>query len=596
MRYLLGALGTLGLGLAVAGCGGGGGGSGSTAAPITGLSGALPSAERSPNGYVFSALHVGTTPDGALVALAPVGTATAALREPSSDLVRLDGTVATSEATFPAPGSSLAAVSTSVWAATADRAAQGSAGRVYQRGVTATWSVVLDPGAAEAYVAATASGAVALAGGPGQVGRVWRLGAGAPVEVAALQSATPTAAAVLYDGALYVGGTGNDPQGGGARLYRLRGGAVEPVALPMSQAQAGQRQVVTAMLTVDAVAGAAPRQVLLLAVGMFDLTTGAGQGGWVLLSDGAQFEVLSSFGGEAPTSLAWLDKTGYAGTTGGRIVFRDTNGQWVDEGGIPAGTGAVLSLLARGGTLLAGCKSAQGPRLLTRAVGAAPAAPPASGGGGGTTPPPAGGGGTVPPAGRDVFYQSDVKFLIQSACISCHADPNNRAAYSVYSVSRLPDDFASYQSTKDHVDTTKPPADSLLLRKITNQTPHVGGAQVRVGDSTYNLVYNWILQGARRDVTGSNPPFNYFTEVKPTVDKGCFGCHFNGAGGYSLAGDYLANYNELLQELDLANPRNSRFIRAINGQMAHTGGTAFAPNSAEENRIVAWIVAGRPFQ
>ena len=587
----------LACGLVAAGCsGGGGGGSGSTAAPITGVGSSLPSADRSANGYVFSALAVGSTPDGALTALAPLGTNALALRAPDDDVLRVAGASAVSESAFPAPGSSLAAVGTTAWAGTGDRAAQGAAGRVYVRGGVGTWSLALDTGLPEAHVAATASGALALGGGEGLVGRVWRLGAGAPVEVAALQSGVPAVAASYVDG-LYVGGTSNDVGGGGARLYRISGsGSPVEVALPLAaQAQQGVRQQVTAMLSVDGAPGAALSRVLLLAIGSFDLQTGQGQGGWVMAGDGAQFEVLTSFGGEAPTALAWIDRTVYAGTTGGRVVYRDSNGQWVDESGLPQNDG-VHSLLAKdAGTLLIGARGAQGARLFTRTVGTTP---PASGGttpppAGGTTPPPAGGG--VPPAGRDVFYQSDVKFLIQSSCVQCHGDPNNQAAYSVYAVSRLPDDFASYQATKDHVDTTDVQK-SILLGKITNQIPHVGGAQVQVGDSTYNLVYNWILQGARRDVTGSNPPYNYFTEIKPTVDKGCFGCHFNGAGGYNLGGNYQDNYNELLQELDLANPRNSVFIRVINGTMNHTGGVAFAPNSAEENRIVAWINAGRPFQ
>ena len=482
-------------GLVAMGCGGGGGGGGYSSAPVTSgsvgiVTSDLPTSDLNATGYDFASVAANTSAAGKAAALgaAPVGTATlVAWTSMNEAELLVSGTYGGAENVFPAAPSSIARLqsNTDMFLALRDRAVNG-AGDIYRRednGGIGTWSLALDTDTSEAYVAAVGTSVLALAGGPDQAGEVYQWDGTAQIltSIAALGSMTPTAAA-SHDGVIYVGGTDSAATGGPAKLVRLTSGAVEEIGLPIVLTQPGlnYRQEITAMLTVG---NATQGETIFLAIGVYDLTSGAPLSGSLIATNGTEFEQLVDFAQDAPTCLAWHDSTVYAGTYAGRLVHREDSGSWLDESALPViqQIASLLSLTAD--TLLIGTGSDTGPAILVRTE-QAPAP--------GTTNPGANPNPNNPPmpAGK-LSYASDVA-PIMVTCASCHRS-NGRVKGNMLLTSPT-NVSADYQTVLGYVDLAAPANSQALLsaQGIGGHARIIGGA----GDPNYDTLLLWVQDGA----------------------------------------------------------------------------------------------------
>ena len=117
-------------------------------------------------------------------------------------------------------------------------------------------------------------------------------------------------------------------------------GAMRPTRSPKPSARA--------LPSVAATSTSSTVELLFVAVASWDTQSGAPIGGFLLATSGAGFDVVRSYSGDAPTALAWEDDTIYVGTAGGQLSYRDANGLWNDESGLPAHT-TITSLVPLGG-------------------------------------------------------------------------------------------------------------------------------------------------------------------------------------------------------------------------------------------------------
>ena len=266
---------------------------------------------------------------------------------------------------------------------------------------------------------------------------------------------------------------------GGASLNRPQAPAPPPPApAPAPAPTASLVDRITALL--DVTGGN-----LIVAIGHFDSTTGAAQSGNILHWNGADFTILQSFSGEAPLSLAFQDNTVYAGTSGGRLVYRDGNGAWQDEPGLPANT-AITSLFAPdGATLMIGVAGTNGATVIKRsAIAAAPAPAPQT-----TTTTP----GTQP-SNPTTGYVAEAKPILLG-CDSCHNSGGAASGSSFILSLNMANDASDHAAVLGQVNTADP-ANSQLLLKSTNQVVHTGGNQLTVGSPGYNQLLTWIQNGA----------------------------------------------------------------------------------------------------
>ena len=594
------------LGVAVGCGGGGGGGRGGTAAPITGngvIASALPVAQRDSAGYDFRSITLNSVKGaGYVTALgeAPTGTQSIVAHAPLNEVERQDALLTVTEDSFFDRVGSIASVPSAagvtVYGATLSLTSNG-AGDIFRRNqlsaTTAQWSIALDTTSSESYVAVVTSAKQLLAftGGEGEPGLVHGLNGGQLTQIASMNSAIGMKA-VEYKNVVYIGAMTNSVGGGAAKLYRMLNGAIEEVVFPASAGGNGLRQEFVGMLSVAGVSSpsVAPTQsgstapvaspvavdLLVVAVGSFDRNSRAGAGGQVLIHDGKDWETMLALNGEAPTSLQFIDNTLYVGTTGGKLLYRDVDGKWVEEPGLPANDG-VTALLARDqATLLIGLRGKNGAQMLIRT---------------------AKGGGV---SGAKTYYLPTVSSILAQRCTSCHTAPGMPAAVSVWSIT------AAANTDGDFTSTVAEGAN--LVTKGSGGAGHVGGNAFQGNEA--QVVQQWITDGSLKQAPVAPPPppppppatgLKYLTSIKPIImARGCAatGCHNNPGRLLVLAlANDNADWTSFRNQSNAANPAQSPVLLRPAGTLNHSPTFAsFAPGGADYNTIVQWINDGRLFQ
>ena len=599
------------LSLAAVGCGGGGGGGGgSVAGGVTAGNGviasALPVATRDPQGYGFQSVGLNSVKGAGLVTAlgaAPVGTEALVAHAPLNEIERQNGSLVVTEDSFFDRVASVATVPSSgtglvTYAGTYSVTGAGS-GDFFQRqqlsSTSAQWAIALDTDKSEAYVASVGSSQtfLGMAGGEGQEGVLYGPGF---AQIAVLGSAIPMRA-VEYKGVTYIGAMSNTVGGGAAKLYRMLGGAIEEVNFPASAGGNGARQEFVGMLSVAGVsspsvaptqsgstaptASAQPVDLLVVAVGSFDRLSHAGMAGQVLVHDGKDWEAMVTLSGEAPTSLAFIDNTIYVGTSGGKLLFRDVDGKWIEEPNLPANDG-VTALLARDqATLLLGLRGKTGAQLAIRT---------ALGGGVGTTA---------------RYYLPDVSTILANRCAVCHSGTAMPAAVGVWSITASADTDADYASAQSKSDLANPDQ-SLLVVKGDGGLGHVGGAVFQ--GSEKQTVIDWIAGGALKEAPVAPPPPPpppppggglKYADIKPIL-QGCAvtGCHGNNPGRVFQLSTGLVNdqsdWNNVRSECNPGLPNQSRLLIMGSGTTPHPVALIQNP-SANYDMIIQWINDGRQF-
>lgn len=366
---------TLAVLAALGGCAGRGpSNTGGGGRPSTGTSGplaALPPPQPDPLGYDLASASVNAVTGGEVRGLAAQpGTADASLvaHAPLAQVASVVSVSVTLETSLPFAIGDLASVGTLAFACTSDPAVAGSAD-LYRRVETTpgapAWARVLDTSGSRAALATSANQVLlAVSDAAGQSASLVRLGpaSAAVIDSAALGSLRPLAVREYPTGSgtIYVGGA--DPAGDLA-LVRLRGGLLETVSVPMGAPAAGLRQEISAL---EVVRDGAGNELLVVAVAVWDLASGAPSEGAFFLHDGNGTTSLPGLTGDAPTALAWQDQTVVAGSATGRLLLLDPSTGWQDAPGFP-GVDRVTRLLARDRRhLLVGCQSASGAVLVIR--------------------------------------------------------------------------------------------------------------------------------------------------------------------------------------------------------------------------------------
>lgn len=209
-------------------------------------------------------------------------------------------------------------------------------------------------------------------------------------------------------------------------------------------------------------------QAMVVAVAQLDAQGQGVSGSICATQDGNLFEVLTSFSGEAPTALAFIDNTVYAATTAGRLYYRQADGTWALEAGIPQNRGLYALATLGPGRLLIGAQSDQGPLAIDRLGLSTPVGPP-------PTP----------------TFAANVRPVLTARCVGCHGNPAIvGAAYPLTG-----DDPTDKATTQARV-LVNDPDNSPLLLKATGTVTHGGGPTIPVNGPDYNSIRAWIAAGA----------------------------------------------------------------------------------------------------
>lgn len=571
-------------GLHAAGCstGGGGGGGGSTTPAIVtsgSLVEGLPAPQYDANGYSFSTAAVNAIPGGRVPALAAasVNTAVYAANFPGGSVMVVDDQQVTLSGNLFYEAQTMALDGTRAFAATGNPTRVG-AGDLYSNLGTpgAAWTVAIDSPDAEMAVGEGLGTVYAAHGGQSSSGQLLRYESASNTfsSVATLRSAIPTAIAES-DGRLFVGGS--DAFSFQARLQRLDAGSLVDVPLPYG---GSGRSEVTSMISIATVASGSispiVSEVLIVAVGSFD-SLGGPLGGQVFASDGvSRFEVLASYGGDAPIAVVLQDLGIVIATAKGKLQRRDVTGQLIDET-VPAEVLGFDSAISRNATsMVLGARTSTGAKLLRRV-----------------------GGGAVA-TGRDRFYKNDVKTILQNRCASCHqvGSPVPAATAAMSVTLSAASDTADHTTVRNRVNLTAP-ASSTLLQKAVGGLSHFGGQVITAGSADYTVLLDWVTQGARLEPVVVVPTFKtYVADIRPIL-MGCTSCHNGGGGGFLLSNNLslnMADHAEVLQEVNTGTPELSDILRKPTTQVNHGGGLRFNAQSAEYMTIIQWIRDGARFQ
>lgn len=593
--------------VAVAGCSEGSG-SGGSSAGASAAAGVTSGNTRDPFGYAWATAAVGSQTGEAVSALAPLSSgAVLVARSPGGWLTRVAaGGALVQDGRLDGEVRAFVEHEGALYAATSDPSLPG-AGDVHVR-TAAGWSRSLD-GAGSDAVVAVAHGRLFAAlgdaqGGPTQVhvlsAQGWLTAGPLP------RDGAPTAAAA-FGTTLYVGL--ETPSG--AALFARNHGVWTEVPLPAQRASAGERQRVTALVALP--------EALAVAVATFDATTGRATFGEVVLFDDSLAPLPSfTLPQDAPLTLTRQDATLYVGTASGRVLWRDGDGAFEDEPGLPT-NGGVHALLADGSTLLVGAAGPAGPEVLRRVGLGAPAVKPAAQVPSGVTP-VASASATPHPT------WADVKAVLAASCAGCHS---TRSSFRLSP--NMTDDAADEQATRALIDPVTPEA-SPLLRKATNAEPHRGGAVLQAGTPEHATLLRWIAastppvqtnspvqttppvqtapapatpapvtSGTIAPVTSSGPPVQvvqttYLADVKPVL-AACVRCHatrssFRLSPGLTQdAADYIA----ALGQVDLSDPRASAILLRPSSTAAHPV-VALPAGSPAHDALLRWIEQGTTFK
>jgi mono/diheme cytochrome c family protein len=585
--------GSLFVAAALAGCSGGGssgGGGGGTAPPVSGpgvVTSALPVLDRDAVGYTFTTESLNSVVGAGRVdalGIAPNATDSLAVSSPLNEITRIDAAGTTAEDSFFAPASSLANVGTFVFAGTRDRTTSGN-GDVFARTELApgsyNWTTAINSSRSEAYVVSTGGQLYALLGGADQAGEIWSLNQadGTFSQTAAIGSWIPTSATARGSD-VYVGATRNGLGGGEAQLIRMRLGVTEEIAIPGAGAGGNTRQEITGMATIANVGSGAGSETIVMTVGTFDLASNTPLGGFVVATNGTDFEVMNSYAQDAPTCLAFIDSTIYVGLANGGLEYRQADGSWTQES-LPANNG-VFSLLARDdATLLIGCRGQNGALLVVRTADSKVS----------TTPTP-----------TDVYYSPEVANYLTNACASCHT---NTGIVGTAMLLAAPLADQANHTIVAALTNSVDPAASTLITKATGQVVHTGGALLQVGSADHTMLVNWVTQGARFEATVTPPPppppvlSNFTADVKPILDgmgNACASCHTGrtAPNQFTYTGvNVNQDWQETMQFTNAGIPAQSELFQrgGVGGNQGHPVRTLTA---AQQATITTWINDGRP--
>lgn len=597
-------------GVYAAGCstGGGGGGGGSAATGITPaqsgtLTEGLPTVQRDPQGYASTLVNVNTIRGGqaAAIAPAPINTAVFVGDRPGGNIRLVDDLQVTVSGNTFYETQSLAAVGTRVYAGSANRVRAG-AGDLFEF-VNNAWAMAIDSPDAEMVVGAVASDA--LTGPGGGVSSIYAAHGGENSEgalllldtttnrfnqIASMNSAIPTAIAGR-EGRLFVGAS--DAVSGAARLLKLDvnpvSGQLELVDLPIPGAGFGGRQEVTSMVSIGTVATGSivpiVSEVLIVAVGSFDQASGDPLSGTVFATDGQNnVETITTLQGDAPTAVLFHDNTLYVATHAGKLLYRDATGALIEETVPAAITGFGAAISRDPANMVLGCRTATGAAVLRR-IGRS--------------------GFVAAPIDR--YYRPDVKAILQNRCAACHVAPGLPAAVTAYGLT-MTNDTQDHTTTRSKVNLTTPSM-SLLLAKAIGQQNHLGGAVIQAGSPDYNVMLEWVAQGARLEATPTTPtppptqapPKTYVADVKPILAaRNCASCHQT-QSNFRLSANLAnntADHAEALGEINTATPELSDLLRKPGtiGGVTHGGGRLIPQGSPEYNTILQWIQQGARLQ
>ncbi len=567
---------------ALAGCSSGDGRfNGSTAAASTAgaITSGMPASTR-PVFYQQDIYFAPTSlPGGAVTAMttAGIGTAVLVADAPLSTVHSVDNGAGTLEGQlyfdangFTTDGSGF------TYAATSNREAPG-AGDLWQRD-QAGWRPVLDTRDNE--LVATAHGGEVYAAHGSLQG--WttiqaRPAGGSFAQVATIDSAVPTAIA-SYGGEVWIGTTGHDARGGAAKLHHGVGATFDELPLPIARVSGSVRQEISALAMISFVASGTSTQIDALAVAVSERDgNGRALSGSVLLTNGADTEVLLNLRRDAPTALAWMDGTLWVGTDSGKLLFRADDGSFQDEPALLANDGVTTLFSPQAGVLLVGVERAAAGAAVYRMI--------------------PGVGGVPTPQPQDVYYVSEVKPLMAQSCAACH-NGGVPAAQSAFALTNPVDDTADHTEVLTKVDLADADA-SLLLLKASNDSSagaHGGGEVFATGSAQYATIKTWIEQGARFEKVATPPPppppppapKTYSVDVGPILQADCGGCH-GSSGGFSVS------YNGAVARVNQTTPEASLLLNkpATNGA-SHGGGkiAGYGVGEAKYNVLLQWIKDG----
>lgn len=567
------------------GGGGSGGGSAQTAAGSTGqVTSGLPTPDRDAQGYSFASFYQpAVNIQGATVSamqVAPVGTQRGILiaDSPFSNVAAAaSGTAANFEVKLNFDASSMATIGTGTYAATSNRDAPGAGDLYLRNDTTGAWTLVEDSGDNEMVVAAVSSSDLYTIRGSLESAMKIKWNG---TEVAAVNSARPTAA-TGFKGKLVVGATFAGSAGGAASLYQLNGSTPDEIKIPVNGIGSGVFQRVTGMTVAQITSGGqVSGEFLFVSVGEFDITGVPLSGNVMVSTDGKVFEQVANYNGDAPTSIAWVDSTIFVGTAGGALQYRNAAGDMVDEPGMPTLQG-ISSLAVDGTDLYIGATTSIGAEVFVRLPGSGST----TGGGGGT--------GVTP----DYFYDTDIAPIFAARCASCH-DGGIPAAETAWPLTSPTNALADHAEVQSRIDLTDAMG-SILITKAVNDNPHVGGEVIRKTEPEYQVLVDWITQGAKFDSTIAPPPpapKTFGTDVFPLLQTDCMGCHQNGGNGLNAGPNQAASYTSVVGKTTQTPGQEamSELLRkaARSGNTAHGGGTIWAVGSVKYNVVLEWVQDG----
>lgn len=183
-----------------------------------------------------------------------------------------------------------------------------------------------------------------------------------------------------------------------------------------------------------------------------------------------------------------------------------------------------------------------------------------------------------------VYFDTDINPLLISSCAYSGCHDSQSHAHGV--------DLSSYNKVMSTggVYATKPTS-SKLYKVMINSGEESMPPSGKLSNDKINLVYNWILQGAKNN---TNPitacdttQFAYAANVQPIMDKYCTSCH----NGSTLSGGFsLTYYGRVKEKADAG---------SLLGSIKHdTGYSAMPPGSfisdCDIKIIEKWIAAGAP--
>lgn len=531
-------------------------------------------AARDIQGYTWTApLAVNTSANGSANAMATVGSVTVVALGPSGEstdvlVSSITSITVTDRATgFLFEPISLAAIGSSAYAGTTGDVS--GSGDIYQRTLT-TWNRVVDGDRSSVIVATLDGAAYGFAGGRGTKPAIHYLavgGTGWDRRDDLFPTDTVPTAATTHFNEMWIGG-GPTTDEGQATLYR---GSFtvgfQQVPLPLINGGVGSRQEVSAL--------ASGASGLVVAIKNIDAMSGLALGGTIWFIGFGQTTLLATLNQEAPLCLAIHEGTIFAGTSSGRVLYRDPIGNFIEEPKVPINQGITSLHSVSSGVLLVGQRTVNGARVSARI---------------GNSNPPTGGGG----GGGSTSYLTTVKPLLQAGCVSCHSTMTT--GYPL--TTNLADDNADYAATVAQVTTTAS-STSQLLRKASGAVSHAGGALWPQGSTQYDAVLQWINDNVPFGVGGggSTDP-TYVADIKPIMNS-CVGCHSGLPGNMPLSAglsDDTADFNSVMAEINTGTPAQSDvLLRAVQDSTVSHPIQNFTVGSTQYNTILSWIQTGAKF-